>query len=138
MGSENIRLVSLLFFGLNSLLGFNDIEGTSNNSFNTHTHSNNMPPTETIADAMEVEELTNLALVDSVTAATDDDDDFGNLAELMDDASTKPAADQIPLLQQILADTEHYSSKAMTLKERAIYDLTKAFWKTQQYKAVVP
>ena len=96
-----------------------------------------MPPTETIADAMEVEELTNLALVDSVTAATDDDDDFGNLAELMDDASTKPAADQIPLLQQILADTEHYSSKAMTLKERAIYDLTKAFCKTQQYKAVV-
>ena len=98
-----------------------------------------MPPTKTITDAMEVEEPTNMAIVEGATVATDDEDeDFGHLAELMDDASTKPVADQIPLLQQILADTEFYSSKATTLKERAIYDLTRAFCNTQQYKAVVP
>ena len=93
-----------------------------------------MLPSDTIVDAMEVEESKML------TVAPDDaeeNEDLGNLAELMDDASAKAAADQIPLLQQILADTDRYGSKATSLKERAIYDLTRAYCSTQQYKAVV-
>jgi hypothetical protein len=97
-----------------------------------------MAPTETTeatddtaVEAMEVEETT-------AAAAAETEEDLGNLVELMDDASSKPAAGQIPVLQQLLTDTQYYGSKATSLKERAIYDLTRAYCNTHQYKAVVP
>ena len=98
-----------------------------------------MSPTDSI-DAMEVEETTAVVATDAAeeTEVTEVEEDVGNLAELIDDASAKSAADQIPILQQVLADTEYYGAKATALKERAIYDLTRAYCNTQQYKAVVP
>lgn len=76
--------------------------------------------------------------VEEPTAETETEEDLGNLVELMDDASSKPAADQIPVLQQLLSDMQYYGPKATSLKERAIYDLTRAYCNTQQYKAVIP
>lgn len=67
----------------------------------------------------------------------EDEENIGALVELMDDASAKPSEEKTPILQQLLQDTEHLGPKATSLKERAVYDLARAYCDTKQYQQVV-
>ena len=93
------------------------------------------------AEAMEVDTPTKDAVVEEIVTTNDDDDedeeDVSDLLEALDDASAKPAIGRIPLLLEILNDTEKVGTKAISLKERAIYDLTRAYCETSAYDEVV-
>lgn len=92
-------------------------------------------------DAMEVEPTTpvtteELAVVTKVEE--EDEEDVSDLLEALDDASSKPAIGRIPILLDLLKDTKKRGPKASSLKERALYDLTRAYCETSQYEEVVP
>lgn len=92
-------------------------------------------------EAMEVD-TTTPAVEEIVTTAAvegddEDEEDVSELLEALDDASSKPAIGRIPLLLEILNDTEKVSPKAISLKERAIYDLTRAYCETSAFEEVV-
>ena len=91
-------------------------------------------------DAMEIEPTAPAAVEESVSVAVvdeEDEEDVSELLEVLDDASAKPAITRIPLLLELLNDTEKCGPKAISLKERAIYDLTRAYCETSQYDEVV-
>lgn len=91
-------------------------------------------------EAMEVDTPTKDAVVEEIVPPNDDEDDdeedVSDLLEALDDASAKPAIGRIPLLLEILNDTEKVGTKAISLKERAIYDLTRAYCETSAYDEV--
>lgn len=72
----------------------------------------------------------------------EEEEDIQDLLDLVDEASALPAEKQIPVLISVIkdekADSPRYGSKAVSLKERAVYDLTRAYCATKSYKEVVP
>lgn len=68
----------------------------------------------------------------------EDEEDISILLDLMDDAAAKPSNEKVAILEQVLADTTHLGHKAISLKERAIYDLTRALCDLKNYSAIVP
>mmetsp|Transcript_8541 Transcript_8541/g.14185 ORF Transcript_8541/g.14185 Transcript_8541/m.14185 type:complete len:475 (+) Transcript_8541:149-1573(+) len=92
------------------------------------------------AEAMEVEPTTPVPApsVPVAQVAQEDEEDLSALLELMDDVSAKQSsAEKITLLQKILQDAEHLGPKAITLKERAVYDLTRVYCESKQFDAIV-
>lgn len=86
-------------------------------------------------EAMEVEPTTPAPVVQ----VDEDEEDLTVLLELMDDVSDKKtAAEKVPILQKILNDGEHLGQKAISLKERAVYDLTRVYCESKQFDAIVP
>jgi 26S proteasome regulatory subunit N6 len=85
-------------------------------------------------EAMEVED-TSGDYVDEEMDAKD-----VALAEQLEDALQaalrEKGADQIPLLLKILEE-ESYSARVVPIKERAIYDVTRAYCDAEQYEQVV-
>ena len=67
----------------------------------------------------------------------DDEEDIGALLDMMDDAAAKPAPEKIIVLSKLLQDKDHMGPKAVSLKERAIYDLARAYCETKEYPRVV-
>lgn len=96
-----------------------------------------MPPTDE-PEAMDVEPTTTTAVTKVPAIIDDDEEDITILLDLMDDATAKQSAEKIALLQKLLADTDHLGSKAASLKERAMYDLTRALCEDKQFEAIVP
>lgn len=75
---------------------------------------------------------------DAEEEAEDDEEDVSGLIHLLDEASAMPVGgDQIPLFLQVIETTHLVGSKATQLKERAVYDLTRAYCVTHQYEQVV-
>lgn len=99
-----------------------------------------MPPSE--PEAMDVEPITPPTTTTTTAMPSprdEDEEDITILLDLMDDATAKSkSADKIALLQKLLADTDHLGSKAASLKERAMYDLTRALCEDKQFEAIVP
>ena len=105
------------------------------------------PPATTDGnDAMEVDATTAggpeaMDVVDTQPVAQDKDDDdeedIGALLDMMDDAAAKPAPEKIIVLSKLLQDKDHMGPKAVSLKERAIYDLARAYCETKEYPRVV-
>ena len=71
----------------------------------------------------------------------DDEEDIQDLLDLVDEASSLAPDKQIPLLISVVkdeaAEVPRYGQKAVSLKERAVYDLTRAYCATKEYDAVV-
>ena len=67
----------------------------------------------------------------------DDEEDIGALLDMMDDAAAKPAPEKIIVLSKLLQDKDHMGPKAVSLKERTIYDLARAYCETKEYPRVV-
>ena len=105
------------------------------------------PPATTDGnDAMEVDATTAggpeaMDVVDTQPVAQDNDDDdeedIGALLDMMDDAAAKPAPEKIIVLSKLLQDKDHMGPKAVSLKERTIYDLARAYCETKEYPRVV-
>ncbi|GKY92384.1 hypothetical protein MPSEU_000209300 [Mayamaea pseudoterrestris] len=87
-----------------------------------------------MADEMEIDEPT-FEIIDEEQDAADQ-----ALAEQLEDALqialTKKSADQVPLLLKILQE-ESSSARIVPIKERTIYDLTRAYCDAEQYEQVV-
>ena len=86
-------------------------------------------------EAMEVESTEQPVAAGLVD---EDEEDISLLTDLMDDASSKPTSERITILEKVLSDTVHLGHKATILKERAMYDLTRALCELQTYSAIVP
>jgi 26S proteasome regulatory subunit N6 len=68
----------------------------------------------------------------------EEEEDISPLTQLVESAmQLAVGASQIPLLFQVIQDTVLTGSKALSLKERAVYDLTRAYCASAQYDAVV-
>lgn len=68
----------------------------------------------------------------------DEEEDISALENLVEEAmELKVGASQIPLLLKVIQDTEKVGPKALSLKERAVYDLTRAYCASKQYNDVV-
>ncbi|CAB9509981.1 ATPase regulatory subunit 11 [Seminavis robusta] len=84
--------------------------------------------------AMEVEPT-------AAPAAGEEEEDVQDLMELADEASALPADKQVPILISLIkdekADVPRYGSKAVSIKERAVYDLTRAYCAIKEYNEVV-
>lgn len=78
------------------------------------------------------------ALHDSKVVEDEEEEDVSDLLDMLDRASDAPeGAVRIPILLPMITNTEKTSTKAMQLKERAVYDLTRAYCAAQQYDDVV-
>jgi len=75
-----------------------------------------------------------------MTVADDDEEDITALLEMVDDASAKSASSdkKIELLRRVLEDTKQVGPKAISLKERAMYDLTRVYCDVGTFDAIVP
>jgi len=101
--------------------------------------------------AMEVESTTpsvaeEIAHVKAEGDGSDDSEDIADLLEMVDNASTLSPEEQIPLLSSVVRDEKRdaskgeeprYGPKAVSVKERAVYDLTRACCATGKYDEVV-
>ena len=86
-------------------------------------------------DAMEVEEPEPL---NDDADADEDEEDVSALIEAVDEASALAVgAAQIPLLVKVIETKDLTGSKATQLKERAVYDITRAYCAARQYEEVV-
>lgn len=87
-------------------------------------------------EAMEVE-----ATEEAKPADEEEEEDIQDLLDLVDEASAMTPEKQIPVLISVIKDesakTPRYGSKAVSLKERAVYDLTRAYCGTKEYDEVV-
>jgi 26S proteasome regulatory subunit N6 len=92
------------------------------------------------AEAMEVEVEATTAVPSPVTmVAEEEEEDLTVLLELMDDASAKTVvSEKVTILKQLLQDDEHVGPKAISLKERGVYDLTRVYCESKQFDAIVP
>jgi len=70
----------------------------------------------------------------------DDDEDISTLLDMVDDASSASSSveTKIDLLQKVLRDKTYVGPKAVALKERAMYDLTRVYCKNRMYDFIVP
>jgi len=91
------------------------------------------------ATTTSTKEVAAMNLEEDVEEEEEEEEDIEDLLELVDDASSKPAAQQVPILISVIKDEtgNRYGTKAGTVKERAIYDLTRAYCATKQYDEVV-
>jgi len=106
-----------------------------------------MPSSSTQSpDAMEVESVDNANLMTAEAALHDADviedveeEDISNLTDLYDKAqeSSTTLSQKISLLLELLQDTEKQGSKAIQMKERAVYDLTRAYCQAGDFDQVV-
>ena len=84
---------------------------------------------------METEE-TPAAVVQA--PVDEEEEDISELEKLVEDAmELEVGSKQIPILLKVIQDTEKLSAKALSLKERAVYDLTRAYCASQTYNEVV-
>jgi hypothetical protein len=97
-------------------------------------------------DAMEVEphvgkDDATIIMKDKMEEEEDDEEeeDVSDLLELIDDASAQVDETQkIAVLTKVLTEPkERYGPKATNIKERAVYDLVRAYCQAQQYPQVV-
>jgi len=91
-------------------------------------------PSEPVA--MEVEAAEEVPM-----ANADEEEDIQDLLDMVDDASAQPPEKQIPILIAVIKDEVapqvRYGPKAVFLKEKAVYDLTRAYCATKEYNEVV-
>lgn len=93
-------------------------------------------------DAMEVDPAPE-ENKEETKPVDDDDEEEEDIADLVDllessEETTKSAADRIPILSSLLMEPKKlFGSKATSLKERAVYSLTRSYCETQQYPQVV-
>mmetsp|Transcript_32142 Transcript_32142/g.48521 ORF Transcript_32142/g.48521 Transcript_32142/m.48521 type:complete len:474 (-) Transcript_32142:57-1478(-) len=92
--------------------------------------------TEEMAEAMDVDPVEKS---DGYEDRVDIEEDVTALLELVDDASAKKSTvEKIQLLQKVLEDKDHLGPKAITVKERAMYDLARTHCEAGSYEAIVP
>lgn len=89
-------------------------------------------PTEMEIDSELVDEA---IMHDSNVVLPDDEEDVEDLLDLMDNTKVD-SIDSIPLLKQVTESTK-IGPKATQIKERAVYDLTRAHCAKKQYSDVV-
>ena len=89
-------------------------------------------PTEMEIDSEVADEAT---MHDSNVVLPDDEEDVEDLLDLMDNTKVD-SIDSIPLLKQVTESTK-IGPKATQIKERAVYDLTRAHCAKKQYSDVV-
>jgi len=89
-------------------------------------------PTEMEIDSEVVDEA---IMHDSNVVLPDDEEDVEDLLDLMDNTKVD-SIDSIPLLKQVTESTK-IGPKATQIKERAVYDLTRAHCAKKQYSDVV-
>ncbi|MGK3745174.1 MAG: 26S proteasome regulatory subunit N6 [Bacillariaceae sp.] len=89
-------------------------------------------PTEMEIDSEVADEAT---MHDSNVVLPDDEEDVEDLLDLMDNTKVD-SIDSIPLLKQVTESTK-IGPKATQIKERAVYDLTRAYCAKKQYSDVV-
>eukprot|EP00978_Attheya_sp_CCMP212_P023361 scaffold71493_cov46-Attheya_sp.AAC.1 len=100
---------------------------------------------EPVAIAMEVEATTPPASEPSVPTpppvepvVEEDEEPVTDLVELLESAEDLEAAEQIPVLSSILLETEgRYGPKATSVKERAVYAVTRAYCAAGKHVEVV-
>lgn len=95
-----------------------------------------MPPAN---DDMEVDEPTASASIQNVNDdEEEEEEDITALVSVLDEAAAvKSGSSQIPFLVKAIEMTDYHGSKATQLRERAVYDLTRAYCAAQQYEQVV-
>lgn len=78
---------------------------------------------------------------DTRPTGDEEEEDIQDLLDLVDEVSSMTPEKQIPALISVIKDesskTPRYGSKATSLKERAVYDLTRAYCATKEYDQVV-
>ena len=68
----------------------------------------------------------------------EEEEDVSALEQTLEDAAALPVgASQIPLFKQVIETTDLTGSKATQLKERAMYDITRAYCSAHMYEEVV-
>lgn len=81
--------------------------------------------------------LYNADVVDMIPE-DEEEEDVTALTTILDDASALPVGpQQYPHLLKVIRDHEHTGPKATQLKERAVYDLTRAYCAAREYDEVV-
>jgi 26S proteasome regulatory subunit N6 len=97
-------------------------------------------------EAMEVDSTTTTpttvvpeAALHSVNGVDGDEEeeDVSALLAALEQAEDLPSAQQIDILVPLLTQNDQTGPKAIQLKERAVYELTRAYCATQQYDQVV-
>lgn len=96
-------------------------------------------------DAMEVDEPTGPTAAMNTTTTDDEDraleeedEDVSAMEQALEDAAALPVgASQIPLFKQVIETTHLTGSKATQLKERAMYDITRAYCAAHMYEEIV-
>jgi hypothetical protein len=91
-----------------------------------------------MVDAMEVEESSNHVEEeadkhDADVIEDDDDEDVEDLLDWMDNAKV---SNTVELLQNVM-ESPKIGPKAIQIKEKAIYELTRAYCGLKQYPAIV-
>lgn len=90
-----------------------------------------------MVDAMEVEASTHAeeeaGKHDADVIEDDDDEDVEDLLDWIDNAKVD---NTIPLLQQVM-ESEKSGPRATQIKERAVYELTRAYCANKEYSAIV-
>ena len=87
---------------------------------------------------METDETTPTAVFEAPVEDEEEEEDISDLEKLVEDAMELEAGNkQVPILLKVIQDTEKLSAKALSLKERAVYDLTRAYCASQTYNEVV-
>ena len=93
--------------------------------------------TVTMVEAMEVETLTvaeeEAGKHDADVVEDDDDEDVEDLLDWMDNAKV---SNTVLLLEQVM-ESPKLGPKAIQIKERAVYELTRAYCARQEYSSVV-
>jgi 26S proteasome regulatory subunit N6 len=110
-----------------------DLDGsTSPHRYSTYKYNYKQVAMSPEPEAMEV---------DPTPKEEDAEEDIQDLEDLADDASALPPDQQVPLLIAIIKDEKakapRYGFKAVSLKERAVYDLTRAYCAIKEYNEVV-
>lgn len=89
--------------------------------------------------AMEVEATASAE--EAAPNVDEEEENIQDLLDLVDEASALPPEKQIPVLITVIKDESagqpRYGTKAVSLKERAVYDLTRAYCATKAYDEVV-
>lgn len=96
-----------------------------------------MEPQAQGVEAMEVDPTTT----EEVALNDEEEEDIQDLVDLVDEASAVPPAKQVPILVSVIKDEKasapRYGPQAVSVKERAVYDLTRAYCATKEYNEVV-
>jgi 26S proteasome regulatory subunit N6 len=92
-------------------------------------------------DAMEIEETgarEEAGLHDTEVVDNVDEEDVSTLLEALDEATAcGTATAKIPILLSVVQNSVLVGTQAVQLKERAVYDLTRAYCEAAQYSSVV-
>jgi 26S proteasome regulatory subunit N6 len=108
---------------------------------NSNKRNSNREQFRIMSDAMEIDptsptEVAAEAKLHDSDVLEDDDEDVEDLLDLMDDAKVASPTDTIVLLKQIIESTKN-GSKATQIKEKGVYELTRAYCGQKQYSDIV-